>query len=465
MPANPDACEKTPLKNGPATICGVTLQAAVVRIVTCIVSFAEGYDGAIFGAVATRLVKEFDLTPRTLGLLAGIVPMAMIIGAPLAGVFTNYMGRKPLLFILCIVIAFGAAIQASAATVFVLAIGRFFIGLATGAGLTTVTVYVAEASPAKVRGLLTSLEEIFLNIGMSAAFGVSWMLLGPYGIDWRDAMLVGVFFPLIAASMLPWSWCPESPRYHLLCGRVEEARIAMTQLGISNEEAEGTIQAWTNRPESNNAFENMQIHQRSMLLAIGVAMMSMLTGIVALHNLMPWVLASKMPEEEALRWSTIISTIKFVILIPVCFQLLDHVGRRPLFCCSSFMFAVAAAFTAIAFASGFPGEVVGVGYGCVVCSFSGGIGPVTWPYIAEVLPTVIRGSGTGIALSFGRICSMVWMVAFPMLFAWRAEVPLWIVAILTSMSCAFFFLMCPETMQKTLENIRPWSPRWQERAI
>merc|ERR1740130_1230369 len=140
------ASEKTPLRNGPSTFCGVTTQAAVVRIVTCIVSLAEGYDGAIFGAVATRLVEEFHLTPWTLGLLGAIVPMACFIGAPVAGVLMNCMGRKPLLFCLCLVIALGALIQALAPTVIVLGIGR-----GTGAGLTTVTVYVAEVSPANVR--------------------------------------------------------------------------------------------------------------------------------------------------------------------------------------------------------------------------------------------------------------------------------------------------------------------------
>merc|ERR1740133_141439 len=100
------------------------------------------------------------------------------------------MGRKPLLFVVCFIISAGALLQAIAHNVVVFGVGRFVIGLGTGAGMTTVTVYVAEVSPAKVRGLLTSLEEIFINIGIAAAFGASWLLLGSFGIGWRGCMML-----------------------------------------------------------------------------------------------------------------------------------------------------------------------------------------------------------------------------------------------------------------------------------
>merc|ERR1740130_450546 len=102
------ASEKTPLRNGPSTFGGVTSQAAMVRIVTCIVSLAEGYDGAIFGAVATSLVTEFNLTPATLGFLASLVNMACFVGSPIAGFLMNFMGRKTLLMWVCLIIATGS---------------------------------------------------------------------------------------------------------------------------------------------------------------------------------------------------------------------------------------------------------------------------------------------------------------------------------------------------------------------
>jgi SP family arabinose:H+ symporter-like MFS transporter len=299
---------------------------------------------------------------------------------------------------------------------------------------------------------------------MSLAFGVSWMLLGPHGVDWRGAMLIGVLLPIIAASMIPWSFTPESPRYHRLCGRVEEARTSMEKLGISDEEAEQTIQAWisSGNAESPGTLQDLRIHLKPLALAIVFSASTQLTGIIALHNLMPWVLASRLPEEEALRCATIISALKFAILIPVCFWLLDQVGRRPLLCASSFMFATSSVFTAAAFMNGSSGEVVAIGYGCILCSFSAGIGPATWPYIAELLPTPIRAYGTGIALMFGRVISMLWMFFFPVLFARKPELPLWMIAVFSTAAFIFYVAMCPETTQKTLENIQQ---SWEKQVV
>jgi len=452
------ATETTPLKGGRGFL-GVTRQAAMVRIITCVISLAEGYDSAIFGAVATHMMKEeFSLTPWSLGVLAATVPLAAMIGAPIAGLLTNSMGRKPLLFLVCLLVALGSLIQALSPThtVIVLGIGRFILGLGVGAGLTTVAVYVAECSPANVRGLLVSLEELFINIGISFAFGASWALHGPQGFHWRHAMFLGVSFPLLSMAVL--TFAPESPRYHMLCGRLEDARLAMEQLGVSQEEADQTMRTWSQVSDDSAArdkpFEGMQIHQKSVILAIFVAIGPMLVGIVPMHSLMGWVLSSKLPEEKALRWATIISVLKFTVLIPVCFDLLDRVGRRPLLCFSAFAFAAAAAFTAVAFTGGLSGEVVAIGYGVVLCSFSAGIGPATFPYIAEVLPTAVRGQGTGVALMCSKFISCLWMLYFPTLFSWRPEMPFILVSVAAALYFIFYFTMCPETARMTLEDLQ-----------
>lgn len=461
------ASETTPLVKPPVVAplqkpqawLGITSQAALVRLVTCIISLAEGYDGAVFGAVATRLVDEFRLSAWDLGMLAALGPMATFIGAPLAGLTMNLIGRKTLLLLACLVIAGGSLIQALAAGVLGLGLGRFVLGVGTGAGLATVTVYMAEVSPAAVRGTLTSMEEIFINVGMSLAFGVSWLVIGVPGFGWRAAMMFGVMLPLFAASIMPWPWTPESPRYYLMCGKVDEARRTMRDLGISHDEAEQTIDAWNRRsiegsPRDGSSLQRLRAHHRPLVLAIGVVVASMLTGISPVHYFMPWVLSQRLSEEDALKWSTIIGTLKFLILFPVCFFMLDHIGRRPLLCSSAFAFACATGLTAVAFMFGLPGEAIAIGIGCSLCTFSFGIGPATWTYLAEVLPTSIRGDGTGLALMFGRIVSCLWMLCFPILFSWKPEIPFGICAVLTSLAFTFYLTMCPETTRKTLENIQ-----------
>merc|ERR1719333_436137 len=120
----------------------------------------------------------------------------------------------------------GGLLMACATNFEMLIAGRITAGCGTGIGLTAVTAYMSEVSPAHSRGFFTSLEELFVNVGNVLGYMANYFL---YGIkyDWRIMLLIGVFPATLCliSLLLPYACTgiPESPRFLQKVGRLEEA--------------------------------------------------------------------------------------------------------------------------------------------------------------------------------------------------------------------------------------------------
>merc|ERR1719183_1328653 len=110
----------------------------------------------------------------------------------------------------------GGLLMACATNFETIALGRITAGSGVGVGITAVTAYMSEVSPAHSRGFYGSLEELFVNIGNVAGYLMNVALFGlPY--DWRLMLGLGVIpaAAVLIVLMLPYhlTGIPESPRY------------------------------------------------------------------------------------------------------------------------------------------------------------------------------------------------------------------------------------------------------------
>lgn len=155
-------------------------------------------------------------------LITSILSAGTFIGALIGGGAAERIGRRLTIMLSCLIFSIGVAVQVGTINIGGLAAGRFIAGLGVGGVSATVVLYVSEISPRKVRGLLVSIYQWAITIGLLVASGVdqgckhrpdrsSYRI--PIGMQfiWALILAVGLFF------------LPESPRYYVKCGRMDDA--------------------------------------------------------------------------------------------------------------------------------------------------------------------------------------------------------------------------------------------------
>ncbi|MFM9599561.1 MFS transporter [Streptomyces turgidiscabies] len=197
--------------------------AALVVGLCWLVVFFDGLDMFVYGAELPHMLehKALGLVPDQAGDLGSYATFGMLIGALSAGTVTDWIGRKKVIITSTAVFSLASAVCALAPTLGVFGLGRFIAGLGLGGLLPTTITMVAEYAP-RGRGALIvgTLMTAHQAGGIMAGFLGLWTS-GPDG--WRVAYWICVL-PLLVGVPLVAKFLPESMRFLLAKGRVEEAR-------------------------------------------------------------------------------------------------------------------------------------------------------------------------------------------------------------------------------------------------
>ena len=148
-----------------------------IAIIVSIGGFLFGFDAAVISGVNSFITAEFDLTSLQLGWVVSSVTISSAAAMLLAGRLSDIIGRKKILIIVALLYSISAIFSALAPTYSVLVIARLVGGLAFGAALVLVPLYIAELVPAKQRGSLVSINQLAIVIGFSVAYFSNYYLL------------------------------------------------------------------------------------------------------------------------------------------------------------------------------------------------------------------------------------------------------------------------------------------------
>ena len=162
-------------------------------------------------------------------LITSILSAGTFIGALLGGTIAERIGRRLTIMLSCLIFAVGVAVQVGTESVGGLVAGRFVAGLGVGGVSATVVLYVSEISPRKVRGLLVSAYQWAITIGLLVASGVDQ---GCKDIDSRSSYRIPIGLQFIWAAILAAGLfvLPESPRYYVRCGRMDDALCSLERV-------------------------------------------------------------------------------------------------------------------------------------------------------------------------------------------------------------------------------------------
>jgi MFS transporter, putative metabolite transport protein len=243
--------------------------------------FVDGYDLLVMGAALIMLKPEMGLSAAQVGLLGAIAFVGAGVGLLIFGELTDRLGRKKVFVItltsfviLCIVSAFVTNFEQ-------LLVVRFLIGVAVGADIVTSMAFIAEIAPRKKRGALAgALPQILWVLGAVVAQvlgGILYLNMGEGAWRWLFAIgAVPAFLILLGRAYIP-----ESPRWLLQQGRIEEAKKAIKKLGMSENIITGFQQTYQSNKKTTYLDVFRKPYTRQALLGFFILTLAPLWGAVS----------------------------------------------------------------------------------------------------------------------------------------------------------------------------------------
>ena len=161
------------------------------------------------------------------GTVVAIYPLGALFGALSCIIFGDYLGRIRTIMLGSVVTCIGSIIECSAYDLAQLIVGRFIVGLGFGSISATAPNWQTECSRAGHRGFVVMLEGLFISAGLAIQAWINFGMSHTTGdVSWRFPLALPCFFAIIIFFSMPL-W-PESPRWLIKMGRVEEAKQVLS---------------------------------------------------------------------------------------------------------------------------------------------------------------------------------------------------------------------------------------------
>ena len=194
----------------------------------------DGLEVTLAGAVSPALKESPQLrfSNADVGLVSSAYLAGAVIGALFFGWLTDRLGRKRLFFITLVVYLLATAATALSWNLWSFALFRFLTGAGIGGEYTAINSAIQELVPARYRGWTDLVINGSFWVGAAVGAAASIVLLDPAvlapDVGWRLAFLIGAVLGLVIFLMR--LWLPESPRWLMTHGRVEDANKLLDQI-------------------------------------------------------------------------------------------------------------------------------------------------------------------------------------------------------------------------------------------
>jgi SP family sugar:H+ symporter-like MFS transporter len=458
----------------------MALIAAIVAVAT-IGGLLFGYDSGAVNGTQTGLTAEFHLSATALGFTVGSLLIGCAVGAFFAGRLADVIGRRNVMLIAAALFVAGALTQGLTHLHWLFVVARFCGGMAVGAASVLSPLYISEVAPAHIRGRLTTVQQVMIISGLTAAFVVNYFVAQAAGDSLGELAGVKAWRWMYLAQAIPavvflvaLFFIPESPRHLVSSGNTQKARAVLTNL-FGPAEAErkiADIQAsfsHEHRPRLSDVTMAGTGFRPIVWAGLLLATFQQFVGIniIFYYGETLWKLAGV--SESAALERNVVSGLVSIAAVFAAILLIDKIGRKPLLLIGSVGMAITLGAMTWAFSGAgqdaagnlqlaeTPGYVALVAANLYVIFFNFSWGPVMWVMLGEMFPNQIRGSALAVA-GFAQ-----WAANFAVVqsFPWMAE-NLGLAAtyaFYTVSAVISFFLVkafIKETKGKELEEMEGW---------
>ncbi|MFK7887511.1 MAG: sugar porter family MFS transporter [Gammaproteobacteria bacterium] len=452
--------------------------ALTITFVATLGGFLFGYDSGVINGTVKGLQSAFQSDSIGTGFSVASMLLGCAIGAFVAGRLADLFGRRTLLIVsavLFLVSAFGSG-YAGSSGVFILY--RIVGGLAVGAASVMAPAYVSEIAPPHLRGRLSSIQQVAIITGLTAAFLSNYFIAGAAGestnafwlgfeawrwMFWAEVIPAGVFF--LALFLIP-----ESPRYLVSVNETDKAGGILNRLYGEAQGAQ-TLSEIEQSVQSERAPQFADLRDAAgkvhgiVWVGIGLAVFQQLVGInvIFYYGSVLWEFVG-FTEEDSLLTNVIMGSVSIVACL-AAIALIDRVGRKPLLMIGSIGMAATLAIMATVFyqatvtdtglaLSPTLGSVALLAAIAYVAFFNFSWGPVMWVLLGEMFPNQIRGSGLAVSGFAQWIANFAITMTFPIMLATTGLTSAYgFYALSAAISIVFVRKLVRETRGKRLEQM------------
>lgn len=444
-----------------------------------------GYDiGATSGALLSMTSSTlsgtvwYDLSTTETGLVVSLSLAGALLGSGLALVVGDSLGRRKELILGGVLYMLGAGLvsQSPAADslgLSIVQIGRLLYGLGIGFSMHAAPAYIAETSPASVRGVLISTKEAFIVGGILLGYLVSYMEVSTLG-GWR--YIYGAAMPLALVLVLGMAYLPESPRWLALKNRNADALESLRRINgldsmdIKNSALEAEVEQMVKLAEEDTAEEGLSLFQeryrRPLLVGLSLMLFQQITGqpSVLYYAAKIFQDAGFASADSATGISVILGLFKLG-MTGVAITRVDSWGRRPLLLLGVSGIVVSLVILGTIQSGTYSVSPTVDTWANVVAllvyvgAYQVSFGPISWLIVGEVFPLSIRGQALALATLTNFASNFLVSLFIPTLQESLSPAGLYFsFAGIGCLALYVIYSIIPETKGKSLEEIEDmWS--------
>ncbi|MFC1437954.1 sugar porter family MFS transporter [Streptacidiphilus sp. N1-10] len=422
-----------------------------------------GYDLGIISGILVVINKVWSLTGFEKGVVTASLSVGAMIGAGLAGRLCNRVGRRRTIMAAGGVVILGT-VACSLAPNFDSLVGfRTVLGVGIGLSSATVPTYISELAPARIRGAMGALNQIFIVSGILIAFLVSYWLQ-PHHL-WRW-MFAGAIVPA-AILIIGLTLLPETPRWLLNTGKEDEARAVLASThGREGDDIDAEVASIRevialDSQQSGRIRDLGAAWVRPMLfVALLLAVGQQFSGVNAINAYFPTMLISLgFTANTALLSAIILGITKLAFTAWVVF-VVDRWGRKPLLLIGNVVMVVTLGLTGWVILNVHDKNTLGtLAVILLVLYLAGyelGWGAVVWVMMAEVFPLKVRSIGMGVGAVVLWAATGIITAVFPIMSDHNhlgLGKSMYVFAGINALLFVLTWLLVKETKQQSLEQI------------
>lgn len=444
----------------------------MISVVAALGGLLFGYDWVVIGGAKPFYEKYFGLVEASQqGWAMSSALVGCLIGALVSASASDRFGRKRLLVFSAVLFTISSIGTGMANTLNVFVLWRIIGGIGIGVASTLSPLYIAEVSPASVRGKLVSINQFTVVIGILAAQIVNLLIADKVPADatadfilnsWNGQTGWRHMFYACAAPALVFVitslLIPESPRWLAKAGRAKEARSILERIfGTAKadsvlREIESTLKVHTEKVQWGQLLEKRTLP--ILVIGIVLAVFQQWCGINVIFNYADEIFTNAGYGVNDILFNIVITGAVNVVASIAALALVDKVGRRPLMLFGAASLCVVYVILGACYAMAIKGPAVLALVLIAIACYAVTLAPVVWVIISEIFPNRIRGLAASVAVGALWVACFVLTYTFPLLNkALGAAGTFWIYAVICGAGFVFTYAKLPETKGKTLEEI------------